>query len=244
MTGSRTTRLAPGGTFDAPDLAPQTPFWAIGDVHGRYDLLAPLLDRLLAGADPIVLLGDYIDRGPDSAAVLRLLQQATRSEQVIALRGNHEELLLQYLVRPRVLHDMFQAYGGRATRESFGVRHDRPVVDPLQISGLRNALRDGLGDLEAWLADLPYLYRSGNIAAMHAGCDPALPLGAQHRPGFCWGHPAFTKMARPDDLWVVHGHISFPRISIKDHRIAIDTAAWQSGTLSAVHIAPGHVKAL
>ena len=244
MTKGRTFRFDKQRQFSAPEIAPDAPFWAVGDVHGRYDLLAPLVDRLMETDEQIVLLGDYINKGPDSAAVLNLIRQASATGRVTALRGNHEELLLRYLVRPRVLHDAFFDAGGRATLDSFGVSSTIPVVDLREMSRLRNELREQLGELEGWLADLPYYFQSGNIAAVHAGADPTQPIGTQFGPALCWGHPKFTKQDREDDLWVVHGHVPVEVVSIKERRIAMNTLADQSGVLSAVRIAPGEVVSL
>lgn len=231
-------------TYSAPDLAPETPFWAIGDVHGRYDLLAPLLDRLMGGSDPIVLLGDYINKGPDSARVLRLLHQATGTGRVIALRGNHEDLLLKYLVRPRVLNDTFLGYGGDTTLASFGVRHQMPLVNPREISRVRNDLRDKLGELETWVSNLPSLHRTGNVAAMHAGADPQTHIDSQFPPSFSWGHPKFDKAPPKDGLWVIHGHKAVPSVTVKDRRVAMNTLAGDSGKISAVRIAAGSLTLL
>lgn len=236
-----TFRFGTKKTYRAPDVAPDAPFWAVGDVHGRYDLLTPLLERLLRTGDPIVLVGDYINKGPDSAAVLRLLQQATATGQVIALRGNHEDLLLRYLIRPRVLTDMFLSYGGRATLKSFGIACDQPLTDEREMSEVRNQLRDALGDLTAWLEALPFYYTSGNVSVLHAGADTQMALAAQYAPLFCWGHPMFHKTVRPDGHWIVHGHQPVSAVSIKERRIALDTQADLSGTLSAVHITHGAV---
>lgn len=241
MPSGSTFRFGAQKTYNAADLAPDEPFWAVGDVEGRYDLLAPLLERLMRGTDPIVLVGNYINNGPESAATLRLLQQAKANGQVIALRGNHEELLLRYLIRPRVLTGMFFDYGGQATLESFGISCEIPVTDEREMSALRNRLRDALGDLTNWLEALPYYFASGNITAMHAGADPLTTLTSQHAPGFCWGHPMFHKTARPDGHWVVHGHQPVESVTIKERRIALNTQSNRSGTLSAVYITPGAV---
>ncbi len=239
-----TFRLGRQKSFAAPDLAPDAPFWAIGDVHGRYDLLAPLLDKVMGEAEPVVLLGDYINKGPDSAAVLRLIQQATATGQVTALRGNHEQLLLQYLARPRVLTDSFFGLGGLATLHSFGVDCTEPVLDLKQMSRLRNALRTGLGDLEDWLGTLPFFIRSGNVVALHAGADPRMPIESQHTASFCWGHPRFATEGRDDGVWIVHGHQPVGAVSVRQRRIAINTIGDDSGHLSAVRIAPGGLKVL
>lgn len=244
MPSGKLFRFGAQTTYPAPDLSPDSPFWAIGDVHGRYDLLAPLLDRLMGGHDPIILLGDYINRGPDSARVLRLLRQATGTGQVIALRGNHEDLLLKYLVRPRVLTDSFLGYGGGATLTSFGVPHTPPLVDQQEMSRVRNGLRDALGDLTDWLGGLPCLYRNGNVAAMHAGADPQTHIDHQFPPAFCWGHPMFDKAPPKEGLWVIHGHKAVPSVTVKDRRVAVNTLAGTGGGVSAVRVGRGSLTLL
>jgi serine/threonine protein phosphatase 1 len=244
MPAGKLFRFGAQTTYPAPDLAPDTPFWAIGDVHGRYDLLAPLLDRLMGGSDPVVLLGDYINKGPDSARVLRLLQQATATGQVIALRGNHEDLLLKYLVRPRVLNDTFLGYGGTATLTSFGVSHSPPLLDLREMSRVRNDLRQALGDLEDWISGLPCVHRTGNVAAMHAGANPQSHIDRQFPPSFCWGHPEFDKAPPKDGLWVIHGHKSVASVTVKDRRVAVNTLAGTGGCISAVRVARGGLSLL
>ena len=239
-----TFRLGGQTSFAVPDLAPDAPFWAIGDVHGQYDLLAPLLDRVMREGEPVVLLGDYINKGPDSAAVLRLVRQATATGQITALRGNHEQLLLQYLARPRVLTDSFFGLGGLATLHSFGIACTEPVLDLKQMSRLRNALRAGLGELEDWIGTLPYFVRSGNVVALHAGADPRSPIESQHPASFCWGHPRFATEERSDGDWIIHGHQPVVAVSMRQRRIAINTVDGKSGQLSAVRIASGGISTL
>ena len=237
-------RFGADKTYTAPDIAPGTPFWAIGDVHGRYDLLAPMLDQLMKRDEQIVLLGDYINKGPNSAAVLKLLKEATATGRVVALRGNHEELLLRYLVRPRVLTDTFLGYGGLATLHSFGVNCTPPVLDLRRMSRIRNGLRAALGDLERWISTLPFQFHSGNVTALHAGADPALPMDRQHAPSFCWGHPRFTKEPRADGRWIIHGHGPVDAVTVKQRRVAIDTCANECGPLSAILVDKGRLTML
>lgn len=231
-------------TFDADKIAPDAPFWAIGDVHGRYDLLAPLLDDLLKTSEHIVLLGDMINKGPQSADVLRLVKQVCDTGQVTALRGNHEELLIRFIARPRVETKHMLAYGGDATLDSFGATGLHADMALWQMSKIRNLLVDKMGDVADWLQTLPYLYHNGNVAALHAGADPAKPIHDQAKIGFAWGHPYFEKQARRDGVWVVHGHKPVSAIEVKAGRIAINTLADGTGHLSAVRIAKGEIAAL
>jgi serine/threonine protein phosphatase 1 len=230
--------------FKAATLAPAAPFWAVGDVHGRYDLLAPLLDKLLALNEPVVLLGDYINKGPQSADVLRLIKAACATGQVTALRGNHEDLLLRFLERPRIETETMIRFGGIATFESFGVTGLSADLTLKQRSKIRDSLLSAMAELPAWLTTLPYVLQSGNIVAMHAGADPLQPLALQPQAGFAWGHPRFVSTARQDGIWVVHGHHPVPAVEIKNGRISLETQCVETGALSAVRISKGAVESL
>ena len=217
-------------------LNPATPFWAVGDVHGRDDLLGPLLERLLQDDLPVVILGDVINRGPQSAAVLRRLYGLASDPRIIVLRGNHELLLRAFLYRPRRNGRVFLQYGGRATLESFGVT-DLPAEPAAPDFGAaRDQLLQAMGPLATWLGKLPFHWQSGNVAALHAGADPLLPLDQQPPQGFAWGHPNFTRFPRTDGQWIVHGHSPVDDIEIAERRIAINTCADQTGLLTAVRL--------
>lgn len=243
MQLTRPVKVKPHRFFDPASIAPDVPFWAIGDVHGRYDLLAPLLDDLLKTQEQIVLLGDYINKGPQSADVLRLVKQACETGQVVALRGNHEEMLLRFIARPRIETGHMLLYGGDATLDSFGATGLRADMALWEMSKLRNRLVENMGDVAGWLPTCPYLWQSGNVAALHAGADPTLGINDQADIGFAWGHPKFTDQARRDGVWVVHGHKPVDDITVKAGRIAINTQADTSGKLSAVRISRGQIVA-
>ncbi len=231
-----------GMSFGAISLAPEAPFWAIGDVHGRHDLLVPILADLIATSEPVILVGDYVNKGPDSAATLRLLQDATASNQVIALRGNHEELLLRFLKRPRKHGNAWLQYGGQQTLESFGITGLPSAPSPRELLYARSALVDAMGDLVAWLESRPFIWQSGNVAVMHAGADPAQPLDDQPEKAFAWGHPDFERKVRNDSTWIVHGHRQVTKVQIKMGRIAIDTGAYATNKLSAVRFSKGAIE--
>jgi len=101
-----------------------------------------------------------------------------------------------------------------------------------------------MGDIADWLPTLPYTYQTGNVAALHAGADPAQAITDQAQIGFPWGHPHFDKQARSDGVWVVHGHRPVAAIEVKAGRIAINTQADITGILSAVRLAAGEIAAL
>lgn len=232
---------APKPTFTGP-LRPETPFFAVGDLHGRLDLLDKMIAHMerVAPAIPWVFVGDYIDRGEQSAQVLQRLQalQTAEPDRVICLKGNHEEMLLDVLDgsgrnAPRWLRN-----GGLQTLASFQVplpSGSPPSAEDWQQ--LRDRLAAALGaDLMDWLRDRPLIWRSGNVAVTHAGADPDLPIGAQPARTLLWGHPEFEARPRQDGQWVAHGHIIKSDVNVENGRIALDTGAYASGVLSAALI--------
>ena len=221
--------------------APVVPFHAIGDVHGRLDLLSPLLRRIARrGADdPIVILGDMIDRGPDSAGVLRMLYH-WRHQNLVCLAGNHEAMMLGFLDDPVRNAAMWLRNGGIETLQSFGIAPPELTARGA-ASDCAHELAQALGPLQDWLRGLPLRWSSGNVVAVHAALDPARPPGMQDEKTLLWGHPRCASTPRRDGLWVVHGHVVQDAPSAKEGRISLDTGAWHTGRLSAARIAAGAV---
>lgn len=228
---------------------PDRPIAVIGDVHGCHDLLQRLLKQIPQDAQ-IILVGDYIDRGPNSAEVLRFLQA---SPDLICLKGNHEDMLLQFLDAPaQTLTNKGQRwikYGGGQTLTSFGLTL-APLTTSQAIQGqntrdaafleCRNALIETMGtDLIDWLKSRPVSYRCGNIFIAHAGGHPKVRLDQQDPQHLVWGHPEFTRSRRRDGIWVAHGHVIHDQPTATAGRIAVDTGAYATGVLSAAYIATG-----
>lgn len=224
-----------------PDIAPDAPFYVIGDVHGQASLLDSLLDRL----DPalmVVLVGDCIDRGEHSARVLRTLSVRPRTR---CLRGNHEAMLQAFLEDPQKQGPRWLRQGGLQTLASFGIAGVTPSTTGSRLDDAATQLRHAMGeDLIRWLAALPDRYISGNVAVVHAGADPGTDLVKQDSATLIWGHADFLRQPRRDGIWVVHGHTIVPAPSVRDGRIAIDTGAYVTGTLTAALIAGGRVSFL
>lgn len=227
-------------------ILPDEAFVAVGDLHGRADLLTLMLAKLRKTCPdmPVVFVGDYIDRGPDSVSVLARLQALSRDAvvPVHCLLGNHEEMCLQFLDNPRQRGQRWLHYGGLDTLRAYGIHGATPATSGLQLVALRDALARAMGaGLIDWLETRPVLWRSGNILATHAGADPAKPPQDQKRETLLWGHPDFRNNQRQDGEWVVHGHFIVPRPKAWQGRIAIDTGAYRSGCLSAAVIMPGMI---
>lgn len=228
------------------------PLVAIGDIHGCDDLLARMLARLAEAPDAaqtrLICLGDMIDKGPDSAAVLHRLARLCRDPSPFAgcvcLMGDHERRLLAFLADPLRGDGVWLRKGGIDTLLAFGIdppppRWHRADATALatRLLGLHSALTAALPpDLRAWIAGLPLMWRSGALAFTHAGADPGLRLEDQPEAALLSGHPAFRHRPRRDGLWVVHGHVEMHDATATQGRIAVDTGAWRTGRLTAVRI--------
>jgi serine/threonine protein phosphatase 1 len=197
--------------------------FAIGDVHGCFAKLDNLLHRCAeyAGSRPhrFVLLGDYIDRGPESRDVIRKLRRLTeqRPGEVICLMGNHEDMLLAAVDKPSEVHWWIDN-GGDTTLASYGV----------------NSIKDVPTDDIEWIRNRPLSHDDGLRFFVHAGIDPSAPLDRQDRFTMLW-----TRKRHSDELdpgrFVVHGHTPL-RSEFPEHRpyrLNLDTGAVFGGPLSA-----------
>lgn len=224
--------------------------YAVGDIHGRADLLDRMVDQIGENAagqgesNPrLIFLGDYIDRGPDGYAVLNRLGglAAETGWEVIGLRGNHEIMLQDFLADPEAAAPRWFRNGGLETLLSCQVGGVVPSSSGEAVTIARDRLSEALETATDWLADLKSCHQVCNVIFTHAGADPALPIAEQTERALAWGVPSFLETAREDDLWVVHGHYIYEVPEIAQRRIAVDTGAYYSGKLTAARIAPGEV---
>lgn len=239
---------APKPTFSAP-LTPDEPFFAIGDLHGCDALLARMLQRMDDIAPDIrrVFVGDYIDRGEESAQTLSRLQalQVEAPDQVICLRGNHEQMLQRFLDTPDRHGPRWLRYGGLQTMASYGIAPPPETAPDEKWIETRDRLHTAMGpDLLSWLAELPDWWQTGNVACLHAAANPNCPIEEQELEHMLWGHPAFTEVPRQDGLWIVHGHTIVEETQPEMGRIPVDTGAYATGRLTAALIQPGSVEFL
>jgi serine/threonine protein phosphatase 1 len=253
LLGGRGGRTAPApAELDLP--RPDHLTYVVGDVHGRADLLELMLELIDAhiggtgGADPrLVFVGDYIDHGPESAEVLARLQELTAEfpGNVTCLMGNHERMLLDFLLDPSARGPRWMREGGAATLASYGLD-----PDGLDQSALPEAWSDAaaqlaelLGDASCgWITERPLSWQSGNLWVVHAGADPLRPMTDQSPRVLLWGHPEFESAPRTDATWVAHGHVVQSAPSLSMGRIGLDTGAWSTGRLTSIAIKPdgGH----
>ncbi len=243
----------PGAVFDPPE--PEHPLYVIGDIHGRADLLDHLLEAIERDADArglseaarIVMVGDMIDRGARSDEVLSTVHDmASRlPDRVIALMGNHERMMLDFLAGPTGEARAWIRYGGLETLHAFGVGGIGPKPTPERAERAAHDLaQSATQPVLDWLEDLPLQYRSGNVGVVHAGADPAVSLDQQEPGALLWGHRDFHRLPRQDGMWIVYGHTIVSAPVAQEGRIAVDTGAYESGCLTAAAIWQGEVRFL
>ncbi|SIT06230.1 serine/threonine protein phosphatase 1 [Roseivivax lentus] len=235
MLKSLLTRLRPAPTAVFEDPRPDATFAVIGDVHGRLDLLEGLLAKLPDGV-PVVCVGDYIDRGPQSIETLRFLKDRP---DITCLKGNHEDMLLSFIKEPEEKGPRWIRNGGLQTLADLGVRGLSEMTRGMKLREARNTLVKEMGeDLVKWVEDLPLIRWSGNIAVVHAGADPAVPIEDNPPKTLIWGHRDFMTTPRQDGWWVAHGHTIVDEAIVSEGRISLDTGAFATGRLTAAVIAP------
>lgn len=222
--------------------------YAVGDVHGRHDLLARLVERILAdaarlGMPPrIVFLGDYIDRGEGAREAIELLigLAGQGGAECVFLMGNHEQMLLRFLREPSS-GGRWLRYGGLQTLMSYGVAEAASLRAPDGAATAAAALAEALGPHLRFLESLRLSHQAGNVFFAHAGADPALPTEEQVADTLLWGCERFRTVERGDGVWVAHGHFVVARPTAAAGRIAVDTGAYFSGRLTAARLAGGEV---
>lgn len=215
--------------------------YAIGDIHGRLDLLEDMLcqlekDSRHADVDVIrlILLGDLIDRGPASQAVVeRVMQVRDQFRPFHWLTGNHEEMLLAALGGNIAALRQFIRAGGQACLLSYGL--DAVDYQQASLEQLSLALPDLIPpEHQQFLRSGEDLIIRGDYAFVHAGIRPGLPLERQRQQDLRWIRNDFLSARHFDGLTVVHGHTIAPDPVNLGHRIGVDTGAFQTGKLSAV----------
>lgn len=224
-----------------PSIGEDRRVYAIGDIHGRLDLFDRLLDIIdhddagrPALACHLVLLGDLIDRGPQSAQVVeRAMALRHTSDKVHIIKGNHEELFVYAAQGSARSAGYFRRIGGTSTLASYGlgadVSEEKPD-DELACWMLNNIPRDHVDFIDGF-DDMLVM---GDYLFVHAGIRPRVQLEAQTAADLHWIRAEFLKHRGDHGYMVVHGHSVTAGIDEHPNRIGIDTGAWRSGTLTAI----------
>ena len=237
----------------SPRVPAGTVVWAIGDIHGRHDLLRPLVEAIradLRATDAqkkvVIFLGDYVDRGPDSREVIRYLAALPAGDGVEwrFLKGNHEETMVKFLDDPMVGVQWCE-YGGEATLRAYGLRPPDMKHRAEAWRRLSTDLDHKLGaDERAFLANLELQVSIGDYFFAHAGARPGLPLDRQSAGDLLWIRSSFLRSDVEFEKVVVHGHTPAAEVHADRRRIGIDTRAYESGMLTALKLQGGERRIL
>jgi len=242
--------LKPDARRSARPAPPEHTIYAVGDIHGRLDLLKVLCGKITAHAQgapaEVIFLGDYIDRGPQSAGVVDYLisNPFPASMKCTYLKGNHEATLLEFLSNPMVGPSWVQ-FGGGETLLSYGVRMPLGSLDE---QGWAQACADLAREMPQAHLDF---YRSLDLSAerglyffAHAGVDPDVAIERQEEASLLWVRDAFLEDTRRLARIIVHGHTPAPEPHADHRRIGLDTGAYQTGVLTAACLEAGRVSFL
>lgn len=255
-TGLRRRRVAHNGDvmnllrmFDRPQARPAKfedgrVGYAVGDIHGRADLLALMFERLedraeidaRPGGPPVVIfLGDYVDRGPESRGVIDLLLSGRPAGfERRFLRGNHEQIMQAFMADPMSAR-AWVLQGGAETMLAYGVTPPAPMTaNENEWHAAADALRAAVpSEHMAFLDSLERYVTLGDYAFVHAGVDAGRPLEQQTDEDLYWVRERFLASKRPFSHRVVHGHTPVDKPYADDRRVGVDTGAYASGTLTA-----------
>ena len=235
-------RSSPTSQVDAPRArVPEgTRIYAIGDIHGRLDLLDEVLARVEAdtamhpASNAInVFLGDYVDRGPDSKRVLERLISYCVAQPTVCLMGNHEAFLREFLNNPDIL-STWRRYGGLDTLLSYGLT---PTMKTEAQE--RRKLASDLNRLlpsshREFLSSLKRYFICGDFFFVHAGVRPGISLTEQSEDDLLWIRDDFLECKNDFGKVIVHGHTPVLEPDVRSNRINIDTGAYATGRLTCL----------
>lgn len=227
-----------------------TRIYAIGDIHGRVDLLDQLLERVDVDLSkkPIavnigIFLGDYIDRGPQSRQVVDRLVARSRTHRTIFLKGNHETFLTGFITDPAILGD-WQRLGGLETLISYGLA---PSInaDANAQRVLASRLAQALPESHhRFFENLKLCFTCGDYYFVHAGVRPGIPLLQQREEDLLWIRNDFLACDKMFEKIIVHGHTPVRTVEIRPNRINIDTGAYATGYLTCLVLEEDDVRVL
>ena len=239
MVLSRLARLFEKKPVVPPALPLGMRIYAIGDVHGRLDLLDALAKQVqadLASAPSqtlTIFLGDYVDRGKDSAGVLDRLARSDFPTPIHTLRGNHEEMIFKFLADETELED-WRRYGGLETLHSYGLN----VSDAMRGTGYSRLQGELAASMPAqhrtFLAKTQLSLSFGDYFFCHAGVRPGVALDDQISDDLLWIRDEFLRFEGSHGKIVVHGHTPVSAPDVKSNRINIDTGAFATSVLTAL----------
>lgn len=229
-----------------PKVALDERIYAVGDVHGRIDLLGAMVERIAldileqtdARTPRIIFLGDYIDRGDNARDVIEMLHSLVGTVpegRLSFLTGNHEAALLAFLQDPTGKSEWLR-FGGLQTLSSYGVSPPKANPEAADLIATADALRAALGPHLEFMLSFERCLRSGDVIFAHAGIDPEVDLEAQEDSALLWGRSDFIERGGVAGLRVVHGHYDAAEPVMTPQRVCVDTGAYYSGKLTAIRL--------
>ncbi|HKX08018.1 MAG TPA: metallophosphoesterase family protein [Stellaceae bacterium] len=216
--------------------------YAVGDIHGRADLLEALLAQITADATAhpeaakrLIFLGDYVDRGPDSSAVIdRVLHDGPAGLEVVPLMGNHEEMMLRFL-EDLAVGRTWMMNGGDATLRSYGVEPPSMFTGTALFRHAQQQFAERLpAGHKSFLEGLAVTHTEGDYLFVHAGVRPGVALEKQRTEDLLWIRDEFLDSDRDFGKVVVHGHSITLEPEFRPNRIGIDTGAYRSNQLTCL----------
>lgn len=218
--------------------------YAVGDIHGCLAQLVELEQLIvkdavaIPGKKIVVYLGDYVDRGPNSAGVIdRLMVRPTADFTRICLAGNHEAMAMSFLQRPHPKNEWLD-FGGRETLESYGIELNtqrRTTPQKLKFMIESHIPNEHI----AFLGSRPLSFSVPGAVFVHAGLKPELPLERQEEKDMLWIREEFSNQDWSHLGVVVHGHTPTKEPIVSRGRICVDTGAYATGVLTAVRLTEG-----
>jgi serine/threonine protein phosphatase 1 len=222
-----------------PSITPEPRrIYAIGDIHGRRDLLDRMIEEIRddLAAHPVdhaltVTLGDYVDRGPDSRGVVARLAENPFPTEFVALKGNHEEMLSEFLSDPSI-GGVWARNGGLETLHSYGIDVG-PMMRGRGYAQTAASFEKALPPAHlAFFASLRVCLSLGRYFFCHAGVRPGVPFAHQREYDLLWIRDEFLRDRTGFGKIVVHGHTPSPDPEIRPNRINVDTGAFMTGRLT------------
>jgi serine/threonine protein phosphatase 1 len=215
--------------------------YAIGDIHGRFDLLEPLYRQIRrdiaearAERTVEVFLGDYIDRGPQSREVVEwLIDTPPLADERVCLMGNHEEMVLDAMADPGLMQQWLYN-GALSTIASYGVAAPRFGTAAAEARLRAAFLQVFPARHRRFFEGLRRKHQLGTYFFAHAGVRPGCGLDAQHQLDLTWIREPFLGCEDDFGAVVVHGHTPVDRPEVRSNRINIDTGAYFSGLLTCL----------
>ena len=219
--------------------------YAIGDIHGRADLLLSLMEKLVIDSESsdgihkktMIFLGDYIDRGTDTKKTIDIMLNDLPDEfEIIPLKGNHEEMMLEAMKQKEALPTWIHN-GGQATLHSYGIDPDNYMMrdDATLLLGTLLAAKMP-ADHKTFFSNLEITKQIGDYFFVHAGVNPDLPLSNQRERDLLWIRRRFLQYSGKFEKVIVHGHTPAEEPEVLPFRIGIDTGAWTTGRLTALKL--------